>query len=262
MRRNHPILVVIPYLPGAGQGRELEYAVKGWQRHFKEDHRVVIVGEGVTACAPEGTIPVESPRVAEIPGQYRQHLDYVSCFRRVRELFPDSDGYIRVGDDCYAVHDFDMSDVMVRKTIGEVGKNSVAVPMTWQGDKQRTRAVLEDAGCTTHNYTTHLPQFFEWDKMAALWERFGMERTSYVDEDLYYNIYEGDRVAVNVHEDPQPYKCGIYRANPRIDYIEASFGTRLWITNSPEGWVPQLDMMLDSYYNGADTWAWKERPAE
>jgi len=253
------ILVVIPYLPGQGQGRELEYAVKGWQRHFKEDFTLVMVGDGVSAVAPAGVVAIDSPRVAHRAGQYRQHLDYVSCFRKVREAFPDSYGYIRTADDVYCVHDFELLDVLTLKTIGEIGQNSISVPESWQGDKQRTRAALVEGGYSVHNYTTHLPQFFQWERMEMIWEKYKMDEVSYVDEDLYYNIFYGDRLAVNVHTEPQPYKCGIYRSNPDVAKIEEAFSSKIWITNSPVGWVPQLDMMLDSYYNGASTWAWGNR---
>jgi len=251
----NPILVIIPWLPEAAQGRELEYAVAGWRRHFKEQFDIVVVGDGVTGRMPEGCIPIESPRVPERAGQYRQHLDYVSCFRKVREAFPKSKGYIRVADDCYAVRDFDFQDVLTRKNIGDkIGKSPVVIPGTWQGDQQRTRTKLLADGYPIHNYTTHLPQYFEWKKIEALWERYGMDETSYVDELLYYNIYDGDRAAINVHTEEQPYKCGVYRSNPRIDYIERCIGQRIWITNSPEGWVPQLDSILRKYYFGEGDW--------
>ena len=255
-------LIVIPYCAKGAQGRELEYAVAGWRRHFREDFVLVAVGDGVTGRVPEGVVALDSPRVPERDGMYRQHLDYVSCLRRVREAFPSSNGYIRTADDCYAVRDFDMMDVLTRKIIGEVGYNSISIPGSWQGDKQRTRAALVKDGHTTHNYTTHLPQYFEWDKMEALWRRFGMDETSYVDEDLYFNIYDGDRAAINVHTEEQPYKCGVYRSNPRIDYIEGCIGQRIWITNSPVGWVPQLDMMLAKYYFNEGGWVWTNRRAE
>ena len=89
-------LVVIPLLPLAAQGREIEFAVKGWHRHFKEEHRIVIVGGGLPDFRGYGVTTVESPRVREIPYQYHQHLDYVSCFRRVRKEFPSSDGFILI----------------------------------------------------------------------------------------------------------------------------------------------------------------------
>lgn len=256
----NPILVVIPYLPGEGQGRELEYALAGWQRHFKEDHLIVLVGDGVSTLARPDVVAIDSPRVEARDGQYRQHLDYVSCFRKVREVFPDSKGYIRVADDCYAVRDFDMTDVLTRKCIGTLGRNPVAIPGTWMGDLERTRQRLVADGFPTVNYTTHLPQWFEWDKMARLWERYGMDETSYVDENLYYNIYDAGRAAINVHTDEQPYKCGVYRPNPNVDYIEGCIGRRIWITNSPAGWVPQLDMMLAKYYFDEGDWVWTNRP--
>lgn len=249
------ILVVIPYCSEGAQGRELEYAVAGWRRHFKEDYLIVLAGEDHPITKTGDDICcVPSPRVAPREGQYRQHLDYVSCFRKVRDAFPDTAGYIRVGDDCYAVHDFDMTDVLAQKKIGELG----VIPSAggWLGDQQRTRAKLQEGGYPIHNYTTHLPQYFEWNKISALWEKYGMDKTSYVDEDLYYNIYFGDRLATNVHTESQPYKCGIYRSNFEIPAIERAFRDKIWITNSPAGWLPQLDRMLNQYYFNAGTWTW------
>lgn len=253
---NEKILVVIPYCSAGAQGRELEYAVAGWRRHFKEDYLIVLAGEDHPITKTGDDICcVPSRRVPPRDGQYRQHLDYVSCFKKVRDAFPESKGFIFVADDVYAVHDFDMTDVLAQKKIGEIAL--IPTPVGgWRGDQQRTRAKLLEDGYSIHNYTTHLPQYFEWEKLEALWERYHMDTESYVFEDLYYNIYFGDRLAVNVHTDGQPYKCGIYRSNPDIYAIERAFIDRIWITNSPEGWVPQLDRMLNQYYFNSGTWTW------
>ena len=256
MSKANPILVVIPYCSDGSQGRELEYAVAGWRKHFKEDYLIVLAGEDhpITKTGDD-IVCVPSPRVEAREGQYRQHLDYVSCFRKVHEAFPKSKGYIRVADDCYAVRDFDMQDVLTRKCIShEVGINPFATPGSWAGDQRKTRDKLLADGYPVVNFTTHLPQWFEWKKIEALWEKYHMDETSYVDELLYYNIYEGNRAAINVHSEDQPYKCGVYRSNPSIDYIERCIGKRIWITNSPDGWVPQLDAILNKYYFGAGDW--------
>ena len=45
------VLVVIPYLASAAQGRELEFAVAGWRKHFKENFLIVVVGDYHKVCS-------------------------------------------------------------------------------------------------------------------------------------------------------------------------------------------------------------------
>ena len=40
-----PYLVVIPFKAGEAQGNELMLAIRGWMKHFKEQFRIVIVGD-------------------------------------------------------------------------------------------------------------------------------------------------------------------------------------------------------------------------
>ena len=129
-------------LPLAAQGREIEFAVKGWHRHFKEEHRIVIVGGGLPDFRGYGVTTVESPRVPERPGQYHQHLDYVPCFRAVRRAFPDSEGFIFVADDCYAVNDFDIHDVRFLKMLAPDFNFDQNSPNGWRRDKMKTKALL------------------------------------------------------------------------------------------------------------------------
>lgn len=243
------ILVVIPYCSAGAQGRELEYAVEGWRRHFKEKYLIVLAGENhpVTETGDD-IICIESERVPPKEGQYRQHLDYVSCFKKVHKAFPNSKGFIFVADDCYAVNDFDMTDVMCLKQKADVITSLSTSSNPWQRDKARTRDALVKEGYPIRNFTTHLPQWFEWDKLEALWKKYDMENTSYVFEDLYYNIYYPTRIPLTLHIDYDNFKCGVYRKNPRINYIRDAFKKKIWIQNSVEGWIPELDEMLASYY--------------
>ena len=241
------ILVVIPYYHAAAQGKELLYAIAGWKRHFKEDHLIVVVGEDLPGIGIEGVVCVESKRVDAIEGQYRQHLDYVSCFKKVREMFPQSKGFIFVADDVYAVNNFDMSDVMFLKQNGDRIEYSVNSTNAWRRDKAKTRILLQKEGYHTRNFTTHLPQYFEWDKLEALWDKYDMLHNSYVMEDLYYNIYYGDRIPFQLCENDN-LKRGIYEESFPIDRVRDAFGKKIWIQNSPKGWDFQLESLLSRYY--------------
>ena len=248
-KSGEPILVVIPYCSEGAQGRELEYAVAGWRRHFKENYLIVLAGEDhpITKTGDD-IICIESKRVEPIEGMYRQHLDYVSCFKKVHKAFPKSKGFIFVADDVYAVNDFDMSDVMFLKQRESKMNPDPNSSNKWIRDKYRTAQLLKKDGYPVRGFTTHLPQWFEWDKLEALWDKYDMEHNSYVFEDLYYNIYYPTRIPFQLDIDHDNLKCGIYRKNPRIDYIKRAFSEKIWIQNSNEGWIPELDRMLADYY--------------
>lgn len=241
------ILVVIPWLPSAAQGNELRWAVAGWRRHFKQAHRIVVVGEGVTGKVPAGCTAIESPRVADVAGMYRQHLDYVSCLRKVRAAFPGHKGFILVADDCYAVNDFDMAEVCFLKQIADTFTGVQVAANGWLVDKWRTAQALQAGGWPCRNCTTHLPQWFEWDKVEALWQRYEMDRVSYTIEDLYYNIYYPRRVFFQL-DATDNLKFGLYEQGITAERIRRVMARKIWLTNSPVGWSADLEAVLAEHF--------------
>ena len=248
-QKQEKVLVVIPYCSLGAQGRELEYAVAGWRKHFKEDYLIVLAGESHPVMETgDDIICIESERVPEKKGQYRQHLDYVSCLKKVHAAFPKSKGFIMVADDVYAINDFDLTDVkLLKQRESEVNADPRSFN-AWIRDKAKTKKVLLEGGYPTRGFTTHLPQYYEWGKLEALWEKYDMENESYVMEDLYYNIYYPTRIPLQLHIDFDNFKCGIYRRNPRLDYIDRAFKKQIWLQNSPEGWIPYLEEALKRHY--------------
>lgn len=248
-KNENEYLVVIPFFAGGAQGRELEYAVAGWRRHFKEPYRIVLVGDHhpVADTGDDITfIPCE--RVGPQPEyNYRPHIDFVKKFKAVRKAFPKSDGFIFVADDCYAVNDFDINDIKVLRQNGSK-LNVGAQTKPWEREKKKTVELLQKEGYPIRNFTTHIPCWIEWDKLEALWEKYDMEHNSYIFEDLYFNIYYPTRIPLQLHIDYDNCKCGVYRPNPRMWYIEEAFKKKIWIQNSVEGWIPALDRMLAAYY--------------
>ena len=243
-------LVVMPYFAGGAQGREIEYAVAGWRKHFKEPYLLVIVGDYHPVVDTGDDIKfIPCERVPEQPDyNYRPHIDFVKKFKAVRKEFPDSEGFVYATDDLYAVNDFDMIDV---KTLRQNG-DRITIPKypvkPWDKEKKKTKELLEKEGYPTRNFVTHLPFWFEWNKLEALWDKYDMEHNSYIFEDLYFNIYYSTRVPMQLHIDYDNYKCGVYRANPRYNYIQKAFKNKIWIQNSVEGWIPYLEEVLSKYY--------------
>lgn len=246
----NPVLVVIPYLPSGAEGNELELAITGWGKHFKEDHIIVVVGEGLPKISGKDVVCIESPRVEGKADMYRQHLDYVSCFRKVREKFPEQDGFIFVADDCYAVRDFTLDDVKAPKYLfEEVGARPYDTG--WLHDKFRTMMLLIKEGQQIRDYSTHLPQWFEWDKLFSLYEKYDMDNNSFVFEDLYYNIYIGTGEAQKLDYNGAPYaqylndnSQGLHEA-----LVDIGISTKFWLQNVAGMFTPYLKEKLTEHYN-------------
>jgi hypothetical protein len=241
-------LIVITYLAEAAQGDELHYAIEGWRRHFLEPYHIVVIGEGVPEPDGDDITCIESKRVPPKEGQYRAHLDYVNCLRKVRKAFPSTEGFILVADDCYAVNDFTLDDVKTLKCLkGEVDFDPES-PNMWRRDKMRTKRALEDILLPCRNFTTHLPIWYEWNKWEAIVKMFRMDEVSHVIEDLYHNYYYTIAPAIVLGEDDDIYKCSVYSSRPNPARLRREAEERIWVTNNPDGWVAPLKELLKEHF--------------
>ena len=75
-----------------------------------------------------------------------------------------------------------------------------------------------------------------------------MLHNSYTIEDLYYNIYFKDRIPFQLNKETDNLKCGIYEKTFPIDKLRQAFKSKIWITNSPVGWIPELPKLLEEHY--------------
>lgn len=242
------VLVVIPYFAAGAQGRELEYSVAGWRKHFLTPHQIIVIGDyhPIVDTGDDITF-IDCPRVDDIPGQYRPHIDHVHKFRMVKEHYPDSKGFIYTCDDIYAVNDFTMAEVLFLKK-----EHDHIIPRptgnAWQRDQYKTMLKLYEENLPVVNYICHLPVYLEWDKLFEIYEKYDCDHNSYVVENLYFNTYYSNRPALKMNIDYDNIKCGVHRPNPRISYIRDAFTKKLWIQNSVEGWIPELERLLKEHY--------------
>lgn len=237
-------LVVIPYCAREAQGLELEFAVAGWRKHFKEKHTIVIVGDlhpiiysGSDICY------LAHARVPEDKKNYRPHLDLVSKFREVHKYFPDSKGFIFTCDDFYAINDFTFEDVNVLKFIpGGIDFDPLS-PNPWRRDAMKTKRALQREGLPDRNFTTHLPQWYDWDKFEALCKKYDMTHNSYVIEDLYFNTYFPVAGGVAIDGDDK-YKCSVTSTHPDIERLNRALSDKIWINNNTVGYTKVLEDFL------------------
>ena len=250
---SEPMLVIIPYLPSEAQGQELLLAITGWERYCKFPHHIVVVGEGLQAVSDrfglDGRVQlVESPRVAEKAGNYRSHLDYVSCLRKVRSLFPESKEYIFVADDCFPVNDFTLDDVraLYEHPVEFVGEDN---PYNgWRRDALKTRRKLDEMGLPHRNFTTHLPQLFEWDKWEAIVKQYDMDNESYVIEALYYNTYFADQQTQMLCHDTDAIRCWMGSSSVPAHDARLALDRKKWICCSVDGYSYIIEDLLKAHY--------------
>ena len=240
------VIVAIPYLAKGAQGNELELAVMGWRKFFKEPYQIVIIGDPHPVCSDPDITFIECPRVTPIPGQYLPHIDHVHKFRKLREHFPSSRGFIYTCDDIYPTADFTMGDVLMPKYPEsgfnfQVGHWKTMNPDEWYTDKLKTGELCQNNGVPVRNWVCHLPVYYEWDKLLSIYDRFECDHTSYIVENIYFNIEYPDN--------PHAVSCLEFRDEVRTAHPDISpIGSKKWVTNANCGWSLELEDILKKHY--------------
>lgn len=241
-----PYLVVIPYLAKGSQGNELELAVTGWRKYFREPYHIIVVGDYHPIVKTGEDISfIDCPQMNPIPGQYLANLDIIHKFRKVREVFPESKGFIYTCDDIYPTANITLKDIMAPKH-PERGfffklKDWRTMPVDWYSDKQKTGELCDNEGLPRRNWVCHLPVYYEWEKLFNIYDKYDCDHVSYIVENIYFNIeYPGD---------PHAEDCFVYRDEIRSPgQTIRPIGSVKWITNAVGGWSPEMEAMLRKHY--------------
>lgn len=243
-------LVVIPYLAKAAQGKELFLSVAGWRKHFKEDYLIVIVGDRHPIVDTGDDITfIECPRVSRpSKGNYWAHIDHVNKFRKVRSVFPEHEGFIYTCDDIYAVKDFTLEDVKKLKVRKYEIQGSYGSGNAWIVDNYKTKKRLIKEGLPTMNWVCHLPVWYEWDKLFAIYDKYGCDHKSYVVENLYFNTYYADGDYVVIEEEPNNYQLKLWDRKMTEEEIRKEMQSKIWVCNSVLGWRPLIEEILSEHY--------------
>lgn len=148
----------------------------------------------------------------------------------------------------YAVNNFGLEEIMLPKILAGDMKGNPDSSNGWQRDMAKTRALCTQENLPVRNWICHLPVFYEWDKLFVIYDRYGCDNQSYVVENIYFNTYFADRIPFQLNLATDNFKCGVYRKDPDLEVIKRAFQTKIWITNSPEGWIPALEKMLQEHF--------------
>lgn len=250
MRQKYNYLVVIPYVAGEAQGRELAVAVRGWVAHFKEDFRLWIVGDKPVNIESYGGIVEHIPMQRSSSHVGHPALDIVAKMRHVIEL-AHAEGYrsfIWSNDDIYAVNDFTAKDVMVPKHLGIGLKGDPGSGNHFRRSMWRTRQALLAAGKPAVNYCNHLPNCYNFIRLTEVLDKFGCDTNEHLINSLYFN-YIPERVRTCNLAVPGRYKKGFYVAGEMtVATVREAIDTgKIWINNSNVGYNMWAVNFIDEY---------------
>lgn len=227
------------------RGMELEYAVAGWRKHFCHPHHLVIVGD-VPEMEGRRMTMINCPRVQGDGMHYVPALDLVHKIHVLRERFPHSLGFILSYDDIFAVNDFALEDILVPKIAGESMPAKAGSSNGWYDAMARTLNALHSSSLPTRNYSTHLPRYYEWDKLLSVIERWDCDHSGLVIENLYFNLYHQGSAVLLDGRDRYKYFASSTRAD--VGILRRAFAEKVWINANVDGFEPVLESMLREHY--------------
>lgn len=233
------VLVVIPYRKSEAQGNELELAIKGWKKHFKEDFQIVVVGD-CEAYLPEDVIHVPHECNIDNPP-----LDIVAKLREVMLRFPQVDSFVLTNDDIYPVNDFTLAEVELLRVDGLLTDKKNTGKL-YSENKERTLALLKSESKSLHDYGTHTPVLLETEKLLALFEVYSMDTEAYLISSLYFNTYFPASVPF-VHDlEHDNFKVGVCRPDANLQRLKELIPRKIWVYNSVAGWSENLRTIIEN----------------
>lgn len=238
-----PYLVVIPYKAAEAQGDELGLVIAGWKKHFKENFKIVVVGDPAT-CLDSTILYVPHECTTDNPP-----LDIVSKMQSVIATFPEPEGLIWTNDDIYPVNDFTLAEVQFLKCNGLLTDENNTGSL-YAYNRSRTIEALQKKGLPAYNYSCHLPVYYRVSELLNVIADYGCTTEAHLITSLYFNTVYPKHIPFKLNLLTDNLKCGVYRENPSIETIRQAFKSKIWINNSTAGWIPELQEMLEKHMQG------------
>ena len=241
--------IIIPYIPGPDDGLELKFAIRSIEKNFQHDNfRILVTGDKPSWLKKENHIPFD-----RIPQQkYRNFTDQLLKLYSLLTQKDISEHLIWTYDDVYFTREVKLSDLRQLKAVASFTRyprhleNAGAGP-NWMSTLQYTMKEVTKKGGSNYNYETHLPRFFNRNRVLKLFDNFNLLARPMMISSLYYNLY---------HKDDEPL-C-LYERNPGIrfllrsvfDYesLKKQIRRFMFTNNDPRMWNPVLKKVLSEMF--------------
>lgn len=176
------LAVVIPYLKAAAQGKELLYAIRSLAKNFREDFVVVVIGDKEDWFSDE-ILHIEHACMSRNP-----QADVVDKIKQILIDERISESFVWSNDDIYFVTPTTLEDIQKPKTAGELIFNPSEKGI-YNSNRGETIKALQSKGYPARNFSTHLPFFFEKEKMIQVFETFPRVADGLLLSSVYFNMH-------------------------------------------------------------------------
>ncbi len=236
-----PVTVVIPYIKEFAQGNELQLALRGWDKHFKEDFRVVVIGDREDWMNDDVHV-IECKRKGNNPP-----IDIAHKMLLAIESDLVSEKFIWANDDQYLVSPCMLPDFEILTCDGML--NAANLPNNLYGkNKKLTIDLLKKAGKGMVDFSTHTPFVFEKDKLKDLIIELDLTKNARLISSLYYNWYFPGFVPLRITggDANDNMKVGVYRQDANFGKLKQFIPLKKIVSNSQSGWSKSFAKIMNA----------------
>lgn len=247
-----PLSIVIPYVKKLAQGEELKYALRGWDRHFKEDFNIVIIGDREPWMSDLVHV-IETERMSENPP-----IDIAHKMLRAIESELVSEKFVWTNDDQYLVSPVMMADLETLKCTGRLEKKNLAGSL-YLDNKARTLKLLKGikGKDPIWDFSIHFPFVFIKSRLKEVIEECNLTKEAMLIATLYYNLVYPFHVPYNLESqsalEHDNLKAGVYRPNADLSRLRRLIPGKKVIGNSERGYSKEFMSIV------AEVLPWKSR---
>lgn len=235
--------VVIPYVKKLAQGDELKYALRGWDRHFKENFNLVIIGDREPWMSDQVHV-IEAKRMSENPP-----IDIANKMLLAIESELVSKKFVWTNDDQYLVSPVMMADLETLKCTGRLEKKALSGSLYLE-NKARTFRILKEVKGKDPiwDYSTHFPFVFKKEDLASLINEFELTKQAMLIATLYYNMVYPFFIPYNLETqnalEHDNLKAGVYRPNADLKRLRRLIPWKKVIGNSERGYSKEFMLIV------------------
>ncbi len=236
--------IIYPYVHevetgGFAQWEELRYSFRSLQKNFKEKFRIWLVGDKPPWLSDEVNF-ISSPRGKTT----NPPIDIVHKMLKVIKNSEISEDFIWMNDDIYFINPVKLKDITSLKAIGNLNNIHRSTNTVFRVNLWKTFDLLKKLHLPTWNYSTHLPFYFNKEKLLKIIKRFSMNKNSFLVTTLYHNYHfpQAHPTILNVREDK--IKIGIYKSDPDFDQLRKYMEYKKFLNHSQTGFSEGIKEIL------------------
>jgi hypothetical protein len=241
--------IIIPYILGPDKGLELKYALRSIEKNFQYDnYRIVVVGDKPDWMV--NTTYLFFERISE-----QKNRNFTDQLLKLYSALTELDATTHIiwtYDDVYFTKPVKLSDIKQLKAVASFDNypnhlNNSGAQRNWRNTMSYTMQQVRKKGGSNYNYETHLPRYFNRNRILKLIDDFSLMARPMMISSLYYNHY---------HKNDKPV-C-LYETNPGIRFLlrktfdaptlKKHLVRHLFTNNNPRTWNPVLKKVLLEFF--------------